>query len=138
MKKIIEKARKSLETLIIYATECGLSAEEFDIVFDAYDEITSAFNALDNNNFKGSKGNVVTQKALKDFGLSYGASHLLFCMCEESNGKKDFEFPRTVAMEYNIPAASFRRYVSELISKGYIQRNSGRPFGATNIYRLME
>lgn len=136
MKSKIEKARMSLETLVIYATEGGLTDEEFDIVFDAYDDIAAAFDVFGSNDFEVCRGVVVNEKALKDFSLSNGALHLLLCMCAESEGKVDFEFPRTVAMEYNIPAASFRRYVSELIAKGYIQRNSGRPFGATNIYRL--
>lgn len=136
MKSKIENARKALETLVIYAAEGGLSDKEIDIVFDAYDDITAAFDAFGSNDFEVCRGVVVNEKALRDFGLSNGALHLLLCMGAESKGKVDFEFSRTVAMEYNIPAASFRRYVSELIAKGYIQRNSGRPFGATNIYRL--
>lgn len=136
MKSKIENARKALETLVIYAAEGGLSDKEIDIVFDAYDVITAAFDAFGGNDFEVCRGVVVNEKALKDLSLSKGALYLLLCMRAESEGKVDFEFPRTVAVEYNIPAASFRRYVSELIAKGYIQRNSGRPFGATNIYRL--
>jgi hypothetical protein len=46
MKSKIEKAKKALEVLTIYATEGGLLDSEIDVVFDAREDIEEALASL--------------------------------------------------------------------------------------------
>ena len=46
MKSKIEKAKKALEVLTIYATEGGILDSEIDVVFDAREDIEEALDAL--------------------------------------------------------------------------------------------
>lgn len=57
--------------------------------------------------------------------LSAGSKNLYLCMCLESGGRREFTFPLSAATKkYGIPAASFRRYVEELVKAGFIIRHS--------------
>ena len=132
MKNKLEKAKAALEVLTIYATEGGLLDSEIDVVFDAREDIEEALAAL-GTTFPTAFPMTFSVKGLD---LSSGALRLLLCMGEESKGAEEFEFPKTVAEEYDIPVASLRRYVDELIAKGCILRGSRAGFGGANIYRF--
>lgn len=132
MKSKLEKAKAALEVLTIYATEGGLLDSEIDVVFDAREDIEEALAALETT-FPTAFPMTFSVKGLD---LSSGALRLLLCMGEESKGAEEFEVPKTVAEEYDIPVASLRRYVDELIAKGCILRGSRAGFGGANTYRF--
>lgn len=133
MKSKLEKAKEALEVMTMYATE-GLSDSEIDVVFDAREDIEEALAALGTT--IPTARPMTFPESVKGLGLSNGAIRLLLCMRAESEGAEEVEFPKTVAEEYDIPVASLRRYVDELIAKGCISRDSRAGFGGANIYRF--
>lgn len=55
--------------------------------------------------------------------LSAGAFKLYICCAMESAGKQTFQMPASKAEQYGIPRQSFIRYMKELETAGFIQKN---------------
>lgn len=66
--------------------------------------------------------------------LSAGARMLYLCLCVESGGKRDFQFPLSVAKKYGIANVSLRRQIDELTERGFITVTSGANARAPNLY----
>ncbi len=66
--------------------------------------------------------------------LTPGAQMTYICMTVQSAGKREFQFPRATARKYGIADKSFRRYVRELETAGFINVNSGKITREPNIY----
>lgn len=54
--------------------------------------------------------------------LSTGAKCLYQCMCMESAGKREFQFPHGAAKKYGIASSSFDRQSKELQQAGFIEK----------------
>lgn len=52
--------------------------------------------------------------------LTAGAFRTYMCMCMESGGRRDFQFPQKTAHKYGIADKTLRRHVDELVEKGFI------------------
>lgn len=71
----------------------------------------------------------------RDFqSLSAGARFLYFCMAMESGGRREFLFPESSAKKYGIPSSSFRRYIRELSSRGFLHVSSMKNLRQPNRY----
>ena len=69
--------------------------------------------------------------------LHPGARYLYLCMAMESAGRTEFEFPERAARKYNFSSSSFRRYISELASHGFIHVDSMKNLRRDNRYRFL-
>lgn len=68
-------------------------------------------------------------------GLSMGARCLYLCAAMEAGGKRNFTFPQSAAKKYGVSPRSFRRYIQELVSAGFIDvEASGRWTRESNRY----
>ena len=73
----------------------------------------------------------------KDFqSISSGARFMYLCMAMESGGQREFIFPQSAAKKYGIPPASMRRYIDELVTGGYIEKQSMANLRQPNEYRF--
>ena len=73
----------------------------------------------------------------KEFqSLSAGARFMYLCMAMESAGRREFTFPQKAAKKYGIPPASMRRYIDELVARGYIEKQSMANLRQPNEYRF--
>lgn len=66
--------------------------------------------------------------------LGAGARFLYFCMAMESGGRREFLFPEAAAKKYGIPSSSFRRYLRELETKGFLTIRSMKNLRQPNRY----
>lgn len=66
--------------------------------------------------------------------LPAGVRWVYLCMCEESKGKKDFQFPLAVAKRYGIKSTTLRSSVRQLRETGFIKYNSGQVTRTPNEY----
>lgn len=69
--------------------------------------------------------------------LSDGARTLYFCMAMEAGGKSELEFPASCFAKYGIPERSARRRIQELVTKGFISRDSGWTVRQPNKYKFL-
>ncbi len=70
--------------------------------------------------------------------LSSKTQMLYLCMTLEAGGSRNFEFPLKAAKKYGIAESTFRRGVTELVSKGFITRQSGKIVRLPNLYQFSE
>lgn len=70
--------------------------------------------------------------------LSDAAFRLYHCMCMESAGQRNFEFPEQTAKKYGFTNKdTFRRKVKELTDKGFIEIvENNRTCRKANVYRF--
>lgn len=68
--------------------------------------------------------------------LSAGAQVLYLCMALESGGRREFIFPLTSAKKYGIAARSFRRYLTELVDMGFLEKQSMANLRQPNEYNF--
>lgn len=68
--------------------------------------------------------------------LTSGAKNTYLCMAMESGGRREFEFPLSVAKKYRIPKNSLRRHISELNEAGFISVQSGASLREANKYEF--
>ena len=70
--------------------------------------------------------------------LSAGAKHLYLCMAMEAGGRRSFKLPHSAAAKkYGVPSRSFDRYVAELVSAGFIKKDSGKTTRTPNEYLFL-
>ena len=75
----------------------------------------------------------------KEFqSLSTGARYMYFCMAMESAGKREFIFPQKAAKKYGIAPALMRRYIVELVERGYIEKQSMANLRQPNEYKFSQ
>lgn len=69
--------------------------------------------------------------------LSSSAFKVFVCMCMESAGKQEFEFPRSKYKDY-MSSATFEKAKQELIDKGYIAEiESNKNLRKANVYKFI-
>lgn len=79
---------------------------------------------------------ILLDKRFQD--LSAGARQLYLCLCMESGGKREVEFPHGAAKKYGFAKTSFDRYIRELETKGFVEKiESGELYQfSPNAYRF--
>ena len=69
--------------------------------------------------------------------LSLSAKYTYLCMCLESGGRREFQFPLAAAKKYSISERTFRRCINELIEAKMISRQSGANARLPNNYEFI-